>query len=60
MRIHNYATVRREMPEGAIMTRIVTYLMIFGLLAIFAHFTERDSHPFNEPVVTVQSWTKIP
>lgn len=55
MKIHNYATVRREMPEGAIVTRTVTYLMIFALLALFSHMSERDSHPFNEPVKQVQS-----
>lgn len=46
----NYATVRREIPEGAIITKVVTYLMIFALIALLTHFTERDSHTFNEPV----------
>ncbi len=52
---HNYATVRREIPEGAIITKVVTYMMIFGLIALFSHMTERDSHPFNEPVKMVKS-----
>lgn len=51
----NYSNLRRETPEGAVMTKVVTYLMIIALAVLLSWFGERDSHPFNEPVVTVNS-----
>lgn len=51
----NYETVRREMPEGAVMTKVVTYLMVIALAVLLSWMSERDEHPFNEPVNMVQS-----
>lgn len=55
MRSKNSETMRSRMPDGALVTQAITYLMIFFLLALFAHMTERDNHPFNEENVQVKS-----
>lgn len=52
---HNYSAVRREITEEAITTKTVIYILIIVCLVIFTHITERDNHPFNEPVATVKS-----
>lgn len=46
---------RRE-PEGAYLTRITTYIILFVMLTVFSHITERDNHPFHDrPVYQVEA-----
>ena len=38
-------------PEGVHLTRLTTYLIIFGLLDVLSWMFERDSHQFNKAVI---------
>ena len=43
-----------EAEESAHLMRLVTYLMVAVAFAAIAWLTERDNHPYKEPVQMVQ------
>lgn len=51
----NYQANRNDAEEGAHLMRLVTYLMVAVAFAAIAWMTERDNHPFKEPVQVVKN-----
>lgn len=46
---------RNDAEEGAHLMRLVTYLMVAVAFAAIAWMTERDNHPFKDPIVEAKN-----
>lgn len=45
----------QEVEEQVHVFRLTTYLILFALFAVLAWATERDNHPYKEPVIEAKN-----